>query len=41
MPKHIYDWKAIQEYHDEGHGFVKKENEIRGSRRSWRSSTRT
>lgn len=22
MPRRIYDWKAIQKYHDEGHGFV-------------------
>ena len=22
MPKRIYDWSAIQRYHDEGHGFV-------------------
>jgi 5-methylcytosine-specific restriction endonuclease McrA len=22
MPKRIYDWKAIQAYHDQGHGFV-------------------
>jgi 5-methylcytosine-specific restriction endonuclease McrA len=22
MPKRIYDWTAIQRYHDEGHGFV-------------------
>lgn len=22
MPRRIYDWKAIQQYHDEGHGFV-------------------
>ena len=22
MPKHIYDWKFVQKYHDEGHGFV-------------------
>lgn len=22
MPKRIYDWNAIQRYHDEGHGFV-------------------
>jgi hypothetical protein len=22
MPRKLYDWKAIQAYHDEGHGFV-------------------
>lgn len=22
MPKRVYDWSAIQRYHDEGHGFV-------------------
>ncbi len=35
MPRLIYDWKAIQQYHDEGHGFVECQKRFGFSHTAW------
>jgi len=40
MPKHIYDWKAIQEYHDEGHGFVECRSKFGLTHTAWNKAIR-
>ncbi len=35
MPRRIYDWKAIQEYHDEGNDFVECQKKFQFSHTAW------
>lgn len=35
MPRRIYDWKAIQQYHDEGHGFVECQKRFGFTHTAW------
>jgi hypothetical protein len=35
MPRHIYDWKIVQKYHDEGHGFVECSRRFRFTHTAW------
>lgn len=35
MPRLIYDWKAIQQYHDEGHGFIECQKKFGFSHTAW------
>lgn len=35
MPRALYDWKAIQHYHDEGHGFVECQKKFGFSHTGW------
>jgi len=40
MPKRIYDWTAIQRYHDEGHGFVQCRRRFGFSHYLWTKAIR-
>ena len=35
MPRRIYDWKAIQQYHDQGHGFVECQKKFGFCHTAW------
>lgn len=35
MPRKLHDWKAVQAYHDQGHGFVKCTRRFGFSHTAW------
>lgn len=41
MPRLIYDWKAIQEYHDQGHGFVECQKMFGVTHTAWNKAIST
>lgn len=40
MPRKLYDWKAVQAYHDEGHGFVECSRRFGFTHTAWNKAIR-